>query len=51
LKLSMNSMLLHLFGGMAGGASKEDLLKVRWIEAYFPFTSPSYEVEVFFSGK
>ena len=50
LKLSLNSLLLHLFAGMAG-TSKENPLKVRWIEAYFPFTSPSYEVEVFFRGK
>jgi phenylalanyl-tRNA synthetase alpha chain len=50
LKLSLNSLLLHLFGGMAG-ASREEPLRVRWIEAYFPFTSPSYEVEVFFRGK
>lgn len=53
LKLSLNSLLLHLFGGMDGepSANKKDPLKVRWIEAYFPFTSPSYEVEVFFRGK
>lgn len=50
LKLSLNSLLLHLFGGVAG-ASDENPLKVRWIEAYFPFTSPSFEVEVFFDGK
>lgn len=25
-------------------------LKVRWIEAYFPFTSPSWELEVFWQG-
>jgi len=50
LKLSLNSLLLHLFAGVAG-ASKEEPLRVRWIEAYFPFTSPSYEVEVFFRGK
>lgn len=49
LKLSLNSLLLHLFGGV--GASKGVPLQVRWIEAYFPFTSPSYEVEVFFRGK
>jgi phenylalanyl-tRNA synthetase alpha chain len=50
LKLSLNSLLLHLFAGVAG-ASKEEPLRVRWIESYFPFTSPSYEVEVFFRGK
>ncbi|EPQ58716.1 hypothetical protein GLOTRDRAFT_5622, partial [Gloeophyllum trabeum ATCC 11539] len=50
LKLYLNSLLLELFGGSAG-ATKEDPLRVRWIEAYFPFTSPSYEVEVFFRGK
>ncbi|KAK0197104.1 hypothetical protein F5146DRAFT_28747 [Armillaria mellea] len=50
LKLSLNSMILHLFGGV-GGATKENPLRVRWIETYFPFTSPSFEVEVFFGGK
>ncbi|KZT09547.1 phenylalanyl-tRNA synthetase [Laetiporus sulphureus 93-53] len=49
LKLSLNSLMLALFGGRAGAS--EDPLRVRWIEAYFPFTSPSYEVEVFFHGK
>ncbi|KAI0797663.1 hypothetical protein C8Q75DRAFT_13551 [Abortiporus biennis] len=50
LKLSLNSLILDLFGGRAGAAEGEPL-RVRWIEAYFPFTSPSYEVEVFFHGK
>ncbi|KAI0320102.1 hypothetical protein OF83DRAFT_1162606 [Amylostereum chailletii] len=50
LKLSLNSLMYTLFGKVAG-ATKEDPLRVRWIEAYFPFTSPSYEVEVFFRGK
>lgn len=49
LKLSLNSLMLALFGGRAGSA--EEPLRVRWIEAYFPFTSPSFEVEVFFHGK
>ncbi|KAJ3725945.1 phenylalanyl-tRNA synthetase [Lentinula raphanica] len=47
LKLSLNSLLLRLFGS----ANSEEPLRVRWIEAYFPFTSPSFEVEVFFRGK
>jgi phenylalanyl-tRNA synthetase alpha chain len=25
-------------------------LRVRWVEAYFPFTSPSWELEVFYQG-
>ena len=50
LKLCLNSLLYKLFAEVAG-ASENDPLRVRWIEAYFPFTSPSYEVEVFFGGK
>ncbi|KAH9857096.1 phenylalanyl-tRNA synthetase [Lenzites betulinus] len=49
LKLSLNSLMLTLFGGRAGVEGEP--LRVRWIEAYFPFTTPSYEVEVFFRGK
>lgn len=47
LKLSINSLLLKLFGGGARDAP----LQVRWIEAYFPFTSPSFEVEIFYRGE
>lgn len=50
LKLSLNNLLLKVFGG-ASESTKESPLRVRWIEAYFPFTSPSFEVEVFFQGK
>lgn len=28
----------------------DEPLKVRWIEAYFPFTSPSWELEIFWQG-
>lgn len=31
-------------------ASISEPLKVRWVEAYFPFTSPSWELEVFWQG-
>ncbi|CAK5277689.1 unnamed protein product [Mycena citricolor] len=52
LKLSLNTLMLALFGGPGtGAATAEAPLRVRWIEAYFPFTSPSFEVEVFFRGK
>ncbi|KAG5518358.1 hypothetical protein PMAC_003155 [Pneumocystis sp. 'macacae'] len=26
-------------------------LKIRWVESYFPFTSPSWELEIFWEGK
>ncbi|KAG6890689.1 hypothetical protein C0995_005062 [Termitomyces sp. Mi166 len=50
LKLSLNTLILRLFGSVVG-TSKENPLRVRWIESYFPFTSPSFEVEVFFQDK
>ncbi|KIL00400.1 hypothetical protein PAXRUDRAFT_129941 [Paxillus rubicundulus Ve08.2h10] len=50
LKLSLNSLILGLFGGRVG-ATPENPLRVRWIEANFPWTTPSFEVEVFFRGK
>ncbi|KAH7889696.1 hypothetical protein F5I97DRAFT_1801111 [Phlebopus sp. FC_14] len=49
LKLSLNSLILHLFGGRVG--TPADPIRVRWIEATFPWTTPSFEVEVFFRGK
>lgn len=24
---------------------------MRWIDAYFPFTEPSFELEIFFNGQ
>lgn len=32
------------------GAAAGEQLRVRWVEAYFPFTSPSWELEVFWQG-
>lgn len=37
-------------GGSMVGSSQEPL-QVRWIDAYFPFTSPSWELEVFWQGE
>ncbi|KAF3933325.1 hypothetical protein ABW19_dt0201843 [Dactylella cylindrospora] len=31
--------------------AKAEKLKVRWVSAYFPFTSPSYELEVWWNGE
>lgn len=50
LKHSLNGMIYSLFGKHATGRSKGPL-QIRWIDAYFPWTSPSYEVEVLFDGK
>ena len=48
LKHSLNSMIYRLFGQRA---TEAEPLKVRWIEAFFPFTTPSYEVEVWYNGE
>ncbi|KAI9321333.1 phenylalanyl-tRNA synthetase [Dichotomocladium elegans] len=44
LKYCINSMVSTLF-------ADEPNLEVRWIEAYFPFTSPSWEVEIKYKGE
>lgn len=51
LKHSLNAMIYSLFGKHAPRKEKGDPLQIRWIDAYFPWTSPSYEVEVLFDGK
>ncbi|KAI8811803.1 phenylalanyl-tRNA synthetase [Cladochytrium replicatum] len=48
LKRSLEGMVRHIF--TAGGLKGEDL-SIRWIDGYFPFTSPSWEMEVLFQGK
>lgn len=44
LKHSLNMMVRKLF-------SHEKDLQVRWIDAQFPFTSPSWEMEILYQGK
>jgi phenylalanyl-tRNA synthetase alpha chain len=61
LVLHLKKSLEHLFSvvfdeakkaGLGDEAFKEgDKLKVRWVEAYFPFTSPSFELEIFWQGE
>ncbi|KAF2708250.1 phenylalanyl-tRNA synthetase [Pleomassaria siparia CBS 279.74] len=36
--------------GLPSPTTEEEPLKVRWVEAYFPFTSPSWELEVEWQG-
>ncbi|THH10203.1 hypothetical protein EW145_g1496 [Phellinidium pouzarii] len=50
LKYTLSLLLFKLFA-QAADPSSEAPLQIRWIPAYFPFTTPSYEVEVFFRHK
>ncbi|GAM84447.1 hypothetical protein ANO11243_024430 [Dothideomycetidae sp. 11243] len=61
LKRSVENVVVEIFSQARAAAAEADQangsspvssepLKVRWIEAYFPFTSPSWELEVFWQG-
>lgn len=57
LKRSLERMVIKIFteaskaaAASSGSDAEPEPLKVRWIEAYFPFTSPSWELEVFWQG-
>ena len=63
LKRSLERMVVNLFthASNASRTARGDIsksspargaehLQVRWVEAYFPFTSPSWELEVFWQG-
>eukprot|EP00850_Spirogloea_muscicola_P001547 SM000005S17344 [mRNA] locus=s5:1509270:1512551:- [translate_table: standard] len=41
LKRTLEGLALHLFGDV----------ELRWVDCYFPFTNPSYELEIFFQGE
>jgi tRNA synthetases class II core domain (F) len=40
LKEALEGLAKHLFGDV----------ECRWVDAYFPFTNPSFELEIFFEG-
>lgn len=42
LKQALTKLVVHLFG---------DGLKIRWVDCYFPFTHPSFEMEINFQGE
>ncbi|XP_074843823.1 phenylalanine--tRNA ligase, mitochondrial [Carettochelys insculpta] len=42
LKQVLTKLVTHLFG---------DGLEIRWVDCYFPFTHPSFEMEINFQGK
>ncbi|KAI1178263.1 phenylalanyl-tRNA synthetase mitochondrial precursor [Nemania sp. FL0916] len=56
LKRSLELMVVEIFRIAKSAAKKADPkfvdepLQIRWVEAYFPFTSPSWELEVFYEG-
>ncbi|GAQ06470.1 phenylalanine--tRNA ligase, mitochondrial [Aspergillus lentulus] len=56
LKRSLERMVIKIFTearkatAAADATAQAEPLKVRWVEAYFPFTSPSWELEVFWQG-
>ncbi|TKX20461.1 phenylalanine--tRNA ligase [Elsinoe australis] len=57
LKRSIENVVVEVFSRAAAASGQADPtsasqepLKVRWIEAYFPFTSPSWELEVFWQN-
>lgn len=56
LKRSLENVVVEIFTRAREGleasseAVSEEALNVRWVEAYFPFTSPSWELEVFWQG-
>ena len=56
LKRSLENMVIEIFTRAKAAAKKADPnfvdepLQMRWIEAYFPFTSPSWELEVYYEG-
>lgn len=55
LKRSLERMVIKVFSeaqkaSAASEGAEAETLKVRWVEAYFPFTSPSWELEVFWQG-
>ena len=61
LKRSLESVVLTildqartsrlLVSDVVDDKTSHDPLRIRWVEAFFPFTSPSWELEVFWQGE
>ncbi|KAK2813498.1 hypothetical protein FQN49_008296, partial [Arthroderma sp. PD_2] len=55
LKRSLELLVIKIFSAARAAtenpAAAEEPLKIRWIEAYFPCISPSFELEVFWQGE
>lgn len=56
LKRSLELMVVEIFTRAKRAAAaadpdyKDEPLRVRWVEAYFPFTAPSFELEIYYAG-
>lgn len=58
LKRSLENMVVTIFSEAdkalaaagQGAEAEQEPLKVRWVEAFFPHTSPSWELEVWWQG-
>lgn len=56
LKCSLEAAVVEIFTRAKAAAAKgnpnykDEPLRIRWVEAYFPFTSPSWELEVYYQG-
>lgn len=56
LKRSLEAAVVEIFTRAKAAAArgdpdyKDEPLRIRWVEAYFPFTSPSWELEVYYQG-
>ncbi|KAF2017026.1 phenylalanyl-tRNA synthetase [Aaosphaeria arxii CBS 175.79] len=55
LKRSLEDVVVAIFDAARkatdpSSSTPPEPLKMRWVEAYFPFTSPSWELEVFWQG-
>lgn len=59
LKRSLENVVVRIFSAAREAAAasgdksalSSEPLKVRWVEAYFPFTSPSWELEIFWQDE
>lgn len=53
LKRSLELMVVEVFtrAQAASDSDSKEALKMRWVEAFFPFTSPSWELEVLYEGE
>jgi len=49
LKRTLEDVVQEIFH-RAHITETQEKVRIRWIDAHFPFTSPSYELEVFWEG-